>query len=170
MEFETCAISHTPIVYWRDGEALSAGDVPPNGPFTSLFDLYRVRVPVSLSEAGVYVLQEVQKSLGSGGDADDGQGDFSPFNGNPLAGDAVDHSRNDFEEQYLLLTKVSNLLTVRSDTFTVYIQVQGWRGVGTLRPELVVQRRAAFIHDRSRTLPNPVTTSSTREVTPFSND
>ena len=50
-----------------------------------------------------------------------------------------------------MMTKVSNLITTRSDSFTVYIQLQGWRGVGgTNPPQLVVQRRAAFIQDRSQ--------------------
>ena len=31
----------------------------------------------------------------------------------------------------LSLTRVSNLITTRSDSFTCYIDVQGWRGAGT---------------------------------------
>ena len=73
-----------------------------------------------------------------------------------------DDSRYDFEEQFLMFNKISNLITVRSDSFTVYILVQGWRGIGTGNPQMVVQRRAAFIQDRSpvseqnRTLPAAV--------------
>jgi hypothetical protein len=48
-----------------------------------------------------------------------------------------------------MLTRISNLITTRSDSFTVYIVVQGWRNAGTATPELVVQRRAAMIIDRS---------------------
>ena len=87
------------------------------------------------------------------GDAD---GDFSPHNTPrppatppPLPG--VDAVRYDFEEQFLLLNKVSNLITTRSDSFTVYVTVQGWTNVGkpTTPPQLVAQRRVAFIIDRS---------------------
>ena len=56
---------------------------------------------------------------------------------------------NDSEGRYLMMTRVSNLLTTRSDTYTVYVEVQGWRGVGSTTPELVVQRRRAFIADRN---------------------
>ena len=76
-------------------------------------------------------------------DPDDADGDFSPFGAGK---DGVSH---DFEEQFLLLNKISNLITTRSDSFTVYILVQGWRGAGTNAPKLVVQRRVAFIQDRS---------------------
>jgi hypothetical protein len=51
----------------------------------------------------------------------------------------------------MLLNRISNLITTRSDSFTVYIVVQGWRidPKNAQAPELVVQRRAAFIADRS---------------------
>jgi Helix-hairpin-helix motif len=55
----------------------------------------------------------------------------------------------DFERQYFLLWRVGNVLTTRSDSFTCYVLVQGWRGVGTATPTLEVQRRRAFIVDRS---------------------
>ena len=55
----------------------------------------------------------------------------------------------DFKMRTQMITRVSNMLTTRSDTFTVYALVQGWAGAGTLAPSLVVQRRAAFIADRS---------------------
>jgi hypothetical protein len=70
------------------------------------------------------------------------EGDFSPMT-------THDDVRRDFEEYFLMLNRISNLITTRSDSFTVYILVQGWRGIGTTKPELVVQRRAAFIQDRS---------------------
>ena len=58
-------------------------------------------------------------------------------------------ARYDFEEQTLLLNRISNLVTTKSDTYTIYALVQGWRNVGTDHPTLVVQRRAAIIVDRS---------------------
>jgi hypothetical protein len=47
------------------------------------------------------------------------------------------------------------MITTRSDTFTVYVLVQGWRGAGDpgQTPELVVQRRKAFTADRNGLTP-----------------
>jgi hypothetical protein len=56
---------------------------------------------------------------------------------------------NDFEQKELMVNRISNLITTRSDTFTVYIVIQGWRNAGTAKPSLVVQKRAAFIVDRN---------------------
>ena len=55
----------------------------------------------------------------------------------------------DFEERFLMLDRISNLITTRSDTFTAYIVLQGWRNAGTATPQLVVQRRVAMIIDRN---------------------
>ena len=135
------------IVLWRDGGATAAQ--PANGPFTSLFDLYRVPAFHALNK------KLVLDTLATGG-PNDADGDFSPHNTPrppatppPLPG--VDAVRYDFEEQFLLLNKVSNLITTRSDSFTVYVTVQGWTNVGkpTTPPQLVAQRRVAFIIDRS---------------------
>jgi hypothetical protein len=134
------------IVAWRDGDAVN--NVAPNGPFRSIFDLYKVT-----DRFGVRVFDEIQNTLyaTASKEPDDADGDWSPYNNaSPPPTELTDHSRYDFEEQYLLLTKVSNLITTHSDSFTVYIVVQGWQGVGgTTMPKLVVQRRAAFIQDRS---------------------
>jgi len=48
-----------------------------------------------------------------------------------------------------MMNRISNLVTTRSDSYTVYLVVQGWRGVGSASPELVVQHRRAFVADRS---------------------
>jgi hypothetical protein len=64
-----------------------------------------------------------------------------------------DGVRLDFEERANMLGRLSNLITTRSDSFTVYIVVQGWKNAGSTNPleppQLVVQRRSAFIADRS---------------------
>jgi hypothetical protein len=62
--------------------------------------------------------------------------------------------RYDFYERFLLLNNVSNLITTRSDTFTCYLLLQGWRNVGTANPTMVIQRRIAFIADRSGNTPS----------------
>jgi len=118
------------IALYRDGDP-SAG-IAPHGPFRSMFDLYKV------PEFSFY-----QNQILAAQDPTGQQGDFMPLPGQ------VDNVRLDYEEQYLLLNRVSNMLTTRSDTFTVYVLVQGWRGAGTPNPELVVQRRRAFTADRS---------------------
>jgi hypothetical protein len=81
-------------------------------------------------------------------DINDPQGDFSPLT--PAAADGV---RADFEEKSLALSRISNLVTTRSDSFTCYLLVQGYRDAETANPELVVQRRVAFLLDRSGTVP-----------------
>ena len=48
------------------------------------------------------------------------------------------------------MIRVSNLITTRSDTFTAYILLQGWRYAESDHPELLVQKRVAYIIDRSR--------------------
>lgn len=62
---------------------------------------------------------------------------------------------------FLALNRISNLITTRSDSFTVYVLVQGWRNAGTANPELVVQRRVMFIADRSSVHPIPGTSGHT---------
>jgi hypothetical protein len=53
-----------------------------------------------------------------------------------------DKARDDFEERDLVFTRISNLVTVRSDVFTAYILVR----IGTNGPE----KRTLTIFDRSR--------------------
>jgi hypothetical protein len=119
------------ICRWRDGDP-SAG-VGANGPFKSVFDLYKVP-QFTYAQAGL---------LAGLGDVEDGGGDFTP------QGAGTDGVLHDHEENYLLANRISNMVTTRSDTFTCYVLVQGWRGAGTANPELVVQRRRAFVADRT---------------------
>ncbi len=59
----------------------------------------------------------------------------------------------EFERWYANLTRISNLVSFSSDTYTVYIVVEGWRDVGTSRAERVLQQRKAYIMDRSGITP-----------------
>jgi hypothetical protein len=61
--------------------------------------------------------------------------------------------RDDFEEHHLVLNRISNLITTRSDSFTCYVYVMGVQFDGTPNAELKVQRRVAFIADRSGVRP-----------------
>jgi hypothetical protein len=64
----------------------------------------------------------------------------------------------DYQSQFLAMDRISNLITTRSDTFTVYIVIEGWANAvyaggptypaGT-KPQLKVVRRLSFIADRS---------------------
>jgi hypothetical protein len=126
------------IVDWRDGP--SNGSADPNGPFRTIYDLYKV--PAFYAQ---------QKLVLDNGDPDDVQGDLSPL-GTGATG--VDRVRYDFEERFLLLNRISNMVTTRSDSYTVYLLVQGWQDAGTANPTLRTQRRLAFIVDRSRITPS----------------
>jgi len=110
-----------------------------NGPFKTFFDLYKVPEFKAASDA---------VTADGSSDPDDEDGDISPKGqGN------TDGVRKDFEERFLLLNRISNLVTLRSDSFTCYLMIQGWRGAGTSSPQLVAQRRAGLIVDRSGLTP-----------------
>ena len=90
-------------------------------------------------------------------DPDDAQGDFSPYNYTPARAGigatipVTDGLRGDFEERFLEMTRLSNLLTTRSDTFTMYVLVQSWKHVGEtgVQPELTWEKRKAYTIDRT---------------------
>jgi hypothetical protein len=139
------------------------------GPFKTLFDLNKVPLLTGLpanpspqvpyNPGYVYPVASGATSLQNyyGNPANTtyslAAGNISPLNPVP-SGATTDGVTNDFEARFGMITRVSNLLTTRSDTYTVYVLVQGWSGVGTATPNLVVQRRAAFIADRSQMTPN----------------
>jgi hypothetical protein len=126
------------IAYYRDVDDIprpAPGNPPPHphGPFRSPMEL--LLVPNFMNAMGTL-------TANSAGPI---QGDFSTMNSPP-----DDHVVGDFEKKFLALNRISNLITTRSDAFTAYIQVQGWRDAGTPNAKLVAQRRLAFIVDRSR--------------------
>jgi len=94
-------------------------------------------------------------------------GDFSPANGttptltSTSTVATIDPFMNEFEGKFLMMTGVSNLITTRSDTFTVYIVVEGWDHAGGVggTPNRVIQKRYAFLVDRTG-----VTSGSNRKV------
>jgi hypothetical protein len=62
---------------------------------------------------------------------------------------ATDTNFGSIKQQTLMMNRISNLITTKSDTFTVYLLVQGWREAGTQFPVLDWEKRQAFIVDRS---------------------
>jgi hypothetical protein len=76
------------------------------------------------------------------------QGDLTPEDGSP----------GEFAHADLLLERIANLITTRSDSFTCYVTIQGWRNAGHQggQPELVLERRDLYFLDRSSIAPeNP---------------
>ena len=113
------------------------------GPFRSIVDLMKVQnFKTSLRGVNDFPLPYAGTI-----DPNNGDGDLSPY------GTGAGDNMVDFENNFAVFTRISNLITTRSDSFTVYIVVQGWRNVGTTMPELVVQRRAAYFADRATVRP-----------------
>lgn len=112
------------------------------GPFKSLFDLNKVT-----KGSGVTDRYRYAGGLDSIANKDPGYqyGDISP-----MVPDKTDKVSNDFEYKYAQITRLSNLVTTRSDTYTVYILVQAWQNAGTQYPVLLAERRAAYVIDRTK--------------------
>jgi hypothetical protein len=124
-----------------------------NGPFQSIYDLYNV--PAAASVAGSQSFEDANNSLlPTGAAAGPSQGVFSPSGIGTAAIAVAGATRFDFQDRFVMLNNISNLITTRSDTFTVYLLLQGWRNVGTGNPTLVVQRRRAYLVDRNGVTPS----------------
>jgi hypothetical protein len=108
------------------------------GPFKSIEDL--LKVPAISTE----MQQFLQAAPGPA------QGLFSPGGIGTTANPAITSGvRFDFSERFLLINRISNVVTTHSDNYTCYVLLQGWRNVDTSNPTLAVQRRAAFLVDRT---------------------
>jgi hypothetical protein len=83
-------------------------------------------------------LMQVSQMLSLGSDGADNLHSVAPGRGPDLTDDTA---RDDFEERDLIFTRISNLVTVRSDVFTAYILVR----LGTNGP----QKRVVAVLDRS---------------------
>jgi hypothetical protein len=146
------------IAYYRDvydGPPGTNG-FHPHGPFRSIFELNNVPIYPAVSSAGIgkpYTL--FRDLLKNGGSPlkpyNQNQGNITP--GYPPATDTV---VGDFKTKFTMMSRASNLVTTRSDSFTAYILLQGWRDAETPNATLAVQRRAALLIDRSGVTPiNP---------------
>jgi hypothetical protein len=116
------------------------------GPFTSIFDLSQV--PGFQSGTGATAQPIAPTSaMGLLSPADQYFGTANPSTTATGVGE-------DYQWDCFTLDRISNLITTRSDTFTVYIVVQGWQNVGVTNAgkslaQPMVTRRYAFIVDRS---------------------
>jgi hypothetical protein len=128
------------LAHYRDIDD-GSGAVPPHGhgPFRNVFELGNATI----------LGTKVRNLLGAANASQ-----FTPAQGNlaPLNGKA--DVQGDFQAQFNEITRLSNLVTTRSDSYTAYVLIQGWRNAETPNPHLVVQRRAAVIIDRSNVTPN----------------
>jgi hypothetical protein len=115
---------------------------PPHGPFKNLFELGEVPI----TGGGGTKLRSVLQKVG-GANFSLAQGNLTPLQGGPSG------VQGDFQATFNTITRISNLVTTRSDSYTAYVLVQGWRNAETANPHLVVQRRAAVILDRSGVTP-----------------
>jgi hypothetical protein len=134
------------IVKYRDTIDPISPKGLPHGPFANLCELNYVPIYDNTNKFQCF-FQDLWRASAGDRDADDDDGDFSP------AGNGTDSVRGDFEEKFLSLNRISNLVTLRSDCFTVYVTVQAWSNAGSKTPTLEGQRRLAVIVDRSRVTP-----------------
>lgn len=131
------------IVSYRDG----LGGAAARGPFKSIFELNLVP-EFAWRTAGLAAAADLTTfDLNiAGTSGTHGVGDLS----------FVDNAIGDFEQRLLGLTRISNLITTRSDSFTVYIVAQAWwHGAAPnniaagFPPIMVGEKRSAFVMDRT---------------------
>jgi hypothetical protein len=146
------------IVRYRDVDdgikrTSGAMTLPPagHGPFISLMELNKVFDPGDNTRATLFQ-NALGKLLPNVNDPTYyGWGNYAPGPAfQPAKGTPVDNlPPKDWMQQTLMVDRISNLVTLRSDYFTAYVVVQGWRNVGTPYPELVIEKRLAALIDRS---------------------
>lgn len=133
------------IVRYRDIDGdVAAGIQPPHGAFHSIVELNQVPIYTAAE------LNDTGANLAFPAAAGPVTGDFSQSLGELSSGAlaAGDGLADSYKEHFLVLTRVSNLLTTRSDSFTAYILIQAWQDAGTKFPVLLGERRSAYIFDR----------------------
>ncbi len=136
-----------------------------NGPYNNIMDLARVMVQVSVPpHQSVWLPLSLIRSNGgvnpapptsAEGNVINAAGDPLFLNDNSLRFSGMPYVPpvGDFQTQFLAIDRVSNLITTRSDSFTVYVVVEGWTNPGTPTAALVSTRRVGYILDRSGITP-----------------
>lgn len=136
------------LVQYRDGGPGTA----PHGPCRNLFELGEATLPTFGNKKLRDVLATANQTH-----FNLAQGNLTPIDGSTNGGNV----QGDFQALFNTITRVSNLVTFRSDSYTAYVLIQGWQNAETPNPHLVVQRRAAVIIDRSVVTPNNRTPNAT---------
>ena len=124
------------------------------------------RGPYLLVDEPILGLTDLAGEFGGGAAANRrDSGDFTGLlptaTGTLADADYYDPVGASFEDATVDLARVSNLLTTRSDSYTVYVVVQAWDnfggvdhdGDGDANPRMVRQKRVAFEVDRSGVYP-----------------
>ena len=147
---------------WQLAQAIVA-DREANGPFLSVLDLNRVK---DLNTGLTFQNAEgtIQNTTANpDGGTPGAAGLLCPAPINLPSSPNVAAARNiaeDYQSDFAEVTRISNLVTTHSDTFTVYIVVEGWANAyppganpgpsaNSPQPQLKVLHRYAFICDRS---------------------
>jgi hypothetical protein len=73
-----------------------------------------------------------------------------PFGGTPIVRTRPDTTAGDVEEQNMLFAGASNIVTTRSDTFTVYFRVRSFRQNTSVSPPVWDATNKEYIVDDSR--------------------
>lgn len=149
------------IVYYRDIND-NSGASPPHGhgPFKTLFELGDVPIYSSFPPTGPSTYNFRDAILGTAGTSRTTE--FSSAQGNYTnTGQTPAVAAGDFQGTFLMANRVSNMLTTHSDSFTAYIEIQGWQNAETASPVLKVTRRATILIDRSKVTPVSQTVNTT---------
>ncbi|HEY1922942.1 MAG TPA: hypothetical protein VGG44_09360 [Tepidisphaeraceae bacterium] len=140
------------IVLYRDGDGTAAN--PPHGPFMSIFDLNQV--PGFQNGTGALTIPSAMPTPPTSTTGLISPPDpLFPMTTAALASNVPE----DYQWDCMTLDRISNLITTRSDTFTVYVVLQGWQNVGgaTGPAQPMITRRFAYIVDRSAINSDPST-------------
>jgi DNA uptake protein ComE-like DNA-binding protein len=140
-----------------------------NGPFMSIFDLNKVpgfqtaNVKLTIGTANPQPVAAAANPIpGTDNTLTSTNGVLTPPDTAfpSVTPTASNNLSEDYESDNLVLNRISNMITTRSDTFTVYIVIEGWQnailpgqtytaGSNNPKPQLKVVRHYAFIADRS---------------------
>jgi hypothetical protein len=143
----TAQTDSTPVNAPADNETLAKAIVTyrlQHGPFMSIFDLNKVPGFQAAGTTGGAGYNGTVMPTSVTGMISPPDPTF-PLASTPASGNATE----DYQWDTNTLTRISNLITTRSDTFTVYIEVQGWQNVGGANAQPIITRHYAFIADRS---------------------
>ena len=138
------------IVLWRDGD--TTGAHPAHGPFMSIFDLNQITDGAGhgFQNAWGYLAGiPTPNGTGAAGIVTTNNGLLTPPDNLSAPTGLSTGVTEDYQADFAVLNRISNLITTRSDTFTVYIVLEGWQNAGTATAQLKTTRRFAFIADRS---------------------